>query len=124
MRRGFDHCFVTVPAKERLSVLFATLRRSAERKVIVVCSTWESSKFYTILFRQFEMLHVFELHENMEKSDIARAYDEFVYLYPGILFASEISLREFDVPPNIDYFIQFEPPMNPPEYIYRHSIAT
>lgn len=123
LRRGFDHCFVTVPFKERLSVLFATLRRSSERKVIVICSTWESSKFHAILFRQLEMLHVYELHEKMEGQDLARAYDDFMYLYPGILFASEISMREFDIPKNIDYIIQYEPPMNPTDYIYRHSNA-
>lgn len=123
MRRGFDHCFVTVPFKDRLSVLFATLRRSSERKVVVICSTWESSKFHAILFRQLEMLHVYELHENMEGHDVARAFDEFVYQYPGILFASEIAMREFDIPPNVDYIIQYEPPMNPTEYVFRHSNA-
>eukprot|EP00571_Detonula_confervacea_P006171 CAMPEP_0172316114 /NCGR_PEP_ID=MMETSP1058-20130122/27324_1 /TAXON_ID=83371 /ORGANISM="Detonula confervacea, Strain CCMP 353" /LENGTH=502 /DNA_ID=CAMNT_0013030365 /DNA_START=139 /DNA_END=1644 /DNA_ORIENTATION=+ len=121
MRRGFDHCFVNVPCKDRLSVLFATLRRSSERKVIVICSSWESSKFHAVLFRQLEMLHVYELAENMD--DVARAYDKFLYLYPGILFASDIAMREFEIPPNVDYVIQYEPPMNPTEYIYRMSNA-
>ena len=120
-RGGFDHCFVTVPFKDRLSVLFATLRRSSERKVIVICSSWESSQFHSILFKQLEMLHVYELHENME--DVTRAYDEFVYHYPGILFASDIALREFEIPPNVDYIIQYEPPLNPTDYIFRMSNA-
>eukprot|EP00579_Thalassiosira_antarctica_P024786 CAMPEP_0202018890 /NCGR_PEP_ID=MMETSP0905-20130828/40576_1 /ASSEMBLY_ACC=CAM_ASM_000554 /TAXON_ID=420261 /ORGANISM="Thalassiosira antarctica, Strain CCMP982" /LENGTH=443 /DNA_ID=CAMNT_0048579981 /DNA_START=27 /DNA_END=1355 /DNA_ORIENTATION=+ len=123
IRKGFDHCFVTVPCKERLSVLFATLRRSSERKVIVICSTWESAAFHAVLFRQLEMLHVYEMHENMKDGDVAFAYDEFLYLYPGILFSSEIAMREFDIPPNVDYLIQYEPPMNPTEYIYRMSNA-
>lgn len=123
IRKGFDHCFVTVPCKERLSVLFATLRRSSERKVIVICSTWESAAFHAVLFRQLEMLHVYEMHENMKDGDVAFAYDDFLYLYPGILFSSEIAMREFDIPPNVDYLIQYEPPMNPTEYIYRMSNA-
>lgn len=121
MRKGFDHCFVNVPCKERLSVLFATLRRSSERKVIVICSTWESSKFHAVMFRQLEMLRVYELAENME--DVARAYDKFLYQYPGILFASDIAMREFEIPPNVDYVIQYEPSTNPTEYIYRMSNA-
>lgn len=28
VRKGFDHCYVKVPVKDRLAVLFATLRRS------------------------------------------------------------------------------------------------
>jgi len=123
MRKGLDHCFVTVPCKERLSVLFATLRRSSERKVIVICSTWESAAFHALLFRQLEMLHIYEMHENMKDKDVAFAYNEFLYLYPGILFASEIAMREFDVIPNLDYLIQYEPPTNPTEYIYRMSNA-
>mmetsp|Transcript_17533 Transcript_17533/g.36697 ORF Transcript_17533/g.36697 Transcript_17533/m.36697 type:complete len:523 (+) Transcript_17533:100-1668(+) len=123
MRKGFNHCFVTVPRKERLSVLFATLRRSSERKVVVICSTWESAAFHALLFRQLEMLHIYELHECMKDKDVAFAYNEFLYLYPGILFASEIAMREFDVLPNVDYLIQYEPPTNPTEYIYRMSNA-
>mmetsp|Transcript_31955 Transcript_31955/g.67651 ORF Transcript_31955/g.67651 Transcript_31955/m.67651 type:complete len:401 (-) Transcript_31955:84-1286(-) len=124
MRKGFDHCFVSVPCKERLSVLFATLRRSSERKVVVICSTWESAAFHAVLFRQLEMLHVYEMHENMTKNrDVADVYEEFVYQYPGILFASEIAMREFETPPNVDYFVQYEPPMDPTEYIYRMSTA-
>ena len=119
LTRAFDHCFVKVPRKERLSVLFATLRRSLERKVIVVCSTWESCHFHALLFRQLEMAHVYELHERMD--DVARAYTEYARLYPGILFASEIQIREFDIPRNVDYMVQYEPPMNPTEYIYRMS---
>lgn len=121
---GFDHCYVTVPCKDRLSVLFATLRRSSERKVIVLCATWESAAFHTVLFRQLEgdVGHVHELNEHLK--DVARAYDDFAYLYPGILFASEIAMREFDIPPNVDYFIQYEQPMNPTEYIYQMSNAS
>lgn len=121
MRRGFDHCFVKVPAKDRLSVLFATLRRSAERKVIVICSTWESASFHATLFRQLEMANVVSMHEQLEKDDdnVVRAYNSFIYHYPGIMFASDVSLREFEIPPNVDYVIQYEPPMNPIEYVYR-----
>lgn len=119
LTQTFDHCFVKVPRKERLSVLFATLRRSLERKVIVVCSTWESCHFHALLFRQLEMAHVYELHEGMD--DVARAYAEYATLYPGVLFASEIQIREFDIPGNVDYMVQYEPPMNPTEYIYRMS---
>mmetsp|Transcript_58149 Transcript_58149/g.123323 ORF Transcript_58149/g.123323 Transcript_58149/m.123323 type:complete len:439 (+) Transcript_58149:64-1380(+) len=123
MRSGLDHCYVTVPCKQRLSVLFATLRRCSERKAIVICSTWESAAFHALLFRQLEMLHVYEMHENMKDRDVAFAYDEFLYLYPGILFSSEIAMREFDIAPNVDYLIQYEPPMDPTEYIYRMSNA-
>ncbi|EJK68568.1 hypothetical protein THAOC_10239 [Thalassiosira oceanica] len=121
MRRGFDHCFVKVPTKDRLSVLFATLRRSAERKVIVICSTWESASFHATLFRQLEMANVVSMHEHLEKDDdnVVRAYNSFIYHYPGIMFASDVSLREFEIPPNVDYVIQYEPPMNPIDYVYR-----
>jgi ATP-dependent RNA helicase DDX18/HAS1 len=119
LTQEFDHCFVKVPRTERLSVLFATIRRSLERKVIVVCSTWESCHFHAILFRQLEMAHVYELHEGMD--NVARAYAEYAQYYPGILFASEMQIREFDIPSNVDYMVQYEPPMNPTEYIYRMS---
>ena len=122
MRRGFDHCYVQVPFKDRLSVLFATLRRSSERKVIVICSTWESCQFHAILFRQLEMLNIFELHDKM--NDVAQRYDEFMYKYPGILFCSCIALREFSIPENTDYIIQYEPPTcSPNDYIFRMSNA-
>lgn len=122
-RSGFDHCFVSVPCKERLSALFATLRRNAERKVIVICATWESAKFHALLFRQLELFSVYEMHESMEDVDVVDSHDRFLYTYPGVLFASDITLREFDVPPNVDYILQYEPPMDPTEYIYRFSTA-
>ncbi|KAL3793288.1 hypothetical protein HJC23_003798 [Cyclotella cryptica] len=122
-RRGFDHCFVSVPFKERLSALFATLRRNAERKVIVICATWESAKFHALLFRQLELFTVYEMHESMEDVDVVDSHDRFLYTYPGVLFASDIALQEFDVPPNVDYILQYEPPMDPTEYIYRFSTA-
>ncbi|KAL3761096.1 hypothetical protein ACHAWU_006502 [Discostella pseudostelligera] len=118
---GFDHCFVKVPWKERLSVLFATLRRSSERKVIVMFSSWESCQFHTILFRQLEMLQLFNMHENV--ANVAQSYIDFTYFYPGTLFASEIAMREFDIPPDVDYVVQYEPPTNPTEYIYRMNTA-
>ena len=52
------------------------------------------------------------------------SHSRFLYQYPGVLFASDISLRELDVPPNVDYVLQYEPPMHPTEYIYRLSSAT
>ncbi len=117
---GFDHCYVIVPRRDRLSALFATLRRSADRKVVVVCSTWESCRFHAILFRQLEMARVYELRENdVDEVDLMRAYEEFANVNPGILFASEISMREFDVPSDVDYVVQYEPPMDPDEYVYR-----
>ena len=67
------------------------------------------------------MLHVYEMHEHMK--DVAYTYNNFLYLYPGILFCSEIAIREFDIPPNVDYLIQYEQPTNPTEYIYRMSNA-
>ncbi|KAL3774746.1 hypothetical protein ACHAWO_012071 [Cyclotella atomus] len=122
-RQGFDHCFISVPVKERLSALFATLRRNAERKVIVILSTWESAKFHSLLFRQLELFSVYEMHESMEETDVVYSHDRFLYTYPGVLFASDIALREFDIPPNVDYILQYEPPMHPTEYIYRFSSA-
>ena len=119
MHKGLDHCFVSVPCKERLSVLFATLRRNGERKIIVNCSSWESATYHAVLFRQLELLPVHELHESMADGDMDRAYDEFVHCYPGILFASDNAMREFDIPPNVDFVIQYEPPVIPTEYIYR-----
>lgn len=121
-RRGFDHCFVSVPSKERLSVLFATLRRNKSRKVIVFCSTCESAKFHSLLFRQID-LPIHEVHSKLPDGACALAYDTFLYSYPGILFASDIAMREFDIPPNIDYVVQYEPPENPSEYIFRMGDA-
>lgn len=123
LRRGFDHCFVSVPTKDRLSALFATLRRNSERKMVVLFNTWESAKFHALLFRQLELLPVHEMHESMEDVDVVNAHDRYLYCYPGILFASDIAMREFDIPPNVDYIIQYDPPMDPTEYIYRVSNA-
>lgn len=124
MRRGFDHCFISVPVKERLSALFATLRRNAERKVIVVFATWESAQFHSLLFRQLELFTVYEFHEHTEETDAVDAYDRFACAYPGVLMASDAALREFDVPPNVDYVLQYERTEDPTEYIYRCSSAS
>ena len=59
----------------------------------------------------------------MEDADGVDIHDRFLYTYPGVLFASDIALREFDIPPNVDYILQYEPPMHPTEYIYRFSSA-
>ena len=91
-----------------------------ERKVIVIFSTWQSCKFHAIIFQQLEMCKVYELHEKTE--DVKNAYKDFLYHYPGILFTSAVSMSQFDIPPNTDYVIQYEPLINnPTEYIYRLS---
>jgi len=91
-----------------------------ERKVIIIFSTWQSCKFHAIIFKQLEMCKVYELHEKTE--DVKNAYKDFLYHYPGILFTSAVSMSQFDIPPNTDYVIQYEPLINPvAEYIYRLS---
>ena len=66
------------------------------------------------------MCKVYELHEKTE--DVKNAYKDFLYHYPGILFTSAVSMSQFDIPPNTDYVIQYEPLINnPTEYIYRLS---
>ena len=94
--------------------------KGTERKVIIIFSTWQSCKFHAIIFKQLEMCKVYELHEKTE--DVKSAYKGFLYHYPGILFASAVSMSQFDIPPNTDYVIQYEPLINnPTEYIYRLS---
>ncbi|KAL7462821.1 hypothetical protein ACHAXS_003195 [Conticribra weissflogii] len=124
IREGFDHCYVSVPRKDRLSALFATLRRNSDRKIVVIFSSCESAKFHATLFRQLEMLPVHEMHESIGgTAELVKAYDKYLHCYPGILFASEKALRDFDIPPNVDYVLQYEPPMIPTEYVYRMQNA-
>lgn len=124
IREGFDHCYVSVPRKDRLSALFATLRRNSDRKIVVIFSCCESARFHATLFRQLEMLPVHEMHESIGGSaELGNAYDKYLHCYPDILFASEKALRDFDIPPNVDYVLQYEPPMIPTEYVYRMQNA-
>jgi superfamily II DNA/RNA helicase len=121
---------VKVPRRERLSVLFSTLRRGSERKVVIVCSTRESRRFHAALFRQLEMARVYELREDGggdDDDDVGDGeYDGFVRSHPGMLFASEASMAGGGpdaLPPDVDYLIQYEPPSDPAEYVRRTGEA-
>lgn len=115
---GYSHNFVTVRDEHRFLMLYTFLKRHADQKIIIFFSTTKSTQYYSKLLQRLKF-DVRAAHNGQTKEVFLSEYLEFSkQSSSGILCIPDFQ-NEFAIPPSCEWVIQFEPPGNPTEYIFR-----
>jgi hypothetical protein len=117
---SYDHTFVKCPEAIRFHFLYTFLKKNADKKIIVYFSTTQSAKYHSKLLEHFH-IPTLCMHNKQKKQTFINTFFKFSDLSEGILCATDIEGRDLDIPPSVDWVVQFEPPDDPTEYIMRVS---
>jgi len=115
---AYDHTFVTCPENLRFRFLYTFLKKNLDKKILVFFSTTNSAKFHGKLLGHFH-IPCLTMHGRMKKEQFIKTFFRFSDMDEGILCATDAAGRDLDIPPSVDWVIQFEPPDDPSEYILR-----
>ena len=115
---GYSHNFVTVRDEHRFLMLYTLLKRHTDAKIIIFFSTTKSTQYYSKLLQRLKF-DARAVHNGQTKEVFLSQYLEFSQqASSGILCIPDFQ-SEFSIPPSCEWIIQFEPPSNPNEYIFR-----
>lgn len=115
---GYSHNFVTVKDEHRFLMLYTLLKRYSDQKIIIFFSTTKSTQYYSKLLQRLKF-DVRAAHNGQTKEVFLSEYLAFSkHSSSGILCIPDFQ-DEFAIPPSCDWIIQFEPPSNPTDYIFR-----
>lgn len=115
---AFDHTFVTCPERLRFRFLYTFIRKNLDRKIIIFFSTADSVKFHAKLLNHLK-IPVITIHGKQTREKFIHRFFKFSDMHTGILCATDEAGRDLDIPPSVDWVVQFEPPDDPSEYILR-----
>eukprot|EP00581_Thalassiosira_minuscula_P012191 CAMPEP_0183715182 /NCGR_PEP_ID=MMETSP0737-20130205/9520_1 /TAXON_ID=385413 /ORGANISM="Thalassiosira miniscula, Strain CCMP1093" /LENGTH=733 /DNA_ID=CAMNT_0025944267 /DNA_START=94 /DNA_END=2295 /DNA_ORIENTATION=+ len=115
---AYDHTFVTCPEHLRFRFLFTFLKKNLDKKVMIFFSTTNSVKFHAKLLEHFHV-PVITMHGKQGRDKFVHRFFKFSDMDTGILCATDAAGRDLDIPPSVDWVVQFEPPDDPSEYILR-----
>mmetsp|Transcript_40697 Transcript_40697/g.86688 ORF Transcript_40697/g.86688 Transcript_40697/m.86688 type:complete len:836 (+) Transcript_40697:67-2574(+) len=115
---AYDHTFVTCPEHLRFRFLYTFLKKNLDKKVMIFFSTSNSAKFHAKLLGHFHV-PVLTMHGKQNRERFVSRFFKFSDWDTGILCATDAAGRDLDVPPSVDWVVQFEPPDDPSEYILR-----
>ncbi|KAL3774883.1 hypothetical protein ACHAW5_007301 [Stephanodiscus triporus] len=115
---AYDHTFVTCPESLRFRFLYTFLRKNLDKKVMIFFSTTNSVRYHAALLDMFRV-PVLTMHGNQRRETFVNRFFRFSDMDEGILCTTDAAGRDLDVPPSVDWVVQFEPPDDPSEYILR-----
>jgi len=115
---AYDHTFVTCPENLRFRFLYTFLKKNMDKKIMVFFSTTNSAKYHAKLLEHFHV-PTLVMHGKQRRERFINQFFKFSDLEEGILCATDAAGRDLDIPPSVDWVVQFEPPEDPSEYILR-----
>ena len=138
---GYQHCFITIQEEHRFLMLYTFLKRNATRqnghqKIIIFFSTTKSTQYYSRLLSKLKF-NVRAVHNGMTRERFLQHYSDFVRGSSisksnengedeeecagssSILCIPDFQGNDIAIPPSTNWLVQFEPPNNPSEYIFR-----
>ncbi len=115
---AYDHTFVTCPEYLRFRFLYTFLKKNLHKKVMIFFSTSTSARFHAELLKRLRV-SVLTMHSRQRREKFINTFFNFADMKDGILCTTDAAGRDLDIPPSVDYVIQFEPPDDPSEYILR-----
>ena len=130
---GFQHTFITIKEEHRFLMLYTFLKRNVNAKIIIFFSTTKSTQYYCKLLQRLKFTNVNCVHNGMGRDRFMNALVEFSSNGVGegdsdsergnskgsILCIPDFQASDISIPPSTTWLVQFEPPANPTEYIYR-----
>jgi ATP-dependent RNA helicase DDX18/HAS1 len=115
---AYDHTFVTCPENMRFRFLYTFLKKNLNKKVMIFFSTTNSVRYHSSLLDMFKV-PVLTMHGDQRREKFVNRFFKFSDMDEGILCATDAAGRDLDIPPSVDWVVQFEPPDDPSEYILR-----
>lgn len=116
---GYQHHFITVQEDHRFLMLYTFLKRNIHNKVILFFSTTKSTEYYTKLLQRLKF-DARCIHSGQRKEKyLSEFFDFSKNSTSGILCLPDSEGEELAIPPNVAWIVQYEPPANPSEYIFR-----
>lgn len=115
---SYDHTFVKCPEHLRFLFLYTFLKKNTDKKVMIFFSTTNSAKFHARLLDHFH-IPCLTMHSRQKREHFINTFFKFSDMDEGILCATDAAGRDLDIPPSVDWVVQFEPPDDPTEYILR-----
>ena len=115
---AYDHTFVTCPSFLRFRFLYTFLKKNLDKKVLIFFSTSNSVRFHAELLKSLR-ISVLTMHSRQRREKFINTFFKFADMEEGILCTTDAAGRDLDIPPSVDYVMQFEPPDDPSEYILR-----
>mmetsp|Transcript_4752 Transcript_4752/g.6933 ORF Transcript_4752/g.6933 Transcript_4752/m.6933 type:complete len:593 (+) Transcript_4752:113-1891(+) len=115
---AYDHTFVTCPEYLRFRFLYTFLRKNLDKKMMVFFSTSTSARFHAELLKRLRV-PVLTMHSRQRREKFISTFFKFSDMKEGILCTTDAAGRDLDVPPSVDFVLQFEPPDDPSEFILR-----
>ena len=133
---GFQHTFITFKEEHRFLMLYTFLKRNVNAKIIIFFSTTKSTQYYCKLLQRLKFRNVNCVHNGMGRDRFMNALVEFSKSSSvsavgegdsegggnnkgSILCIPDFQASDISIPPSTTWLVQFEPPANPTEYIYR-----
>jgi ATP-dependent RNA helicase DDX18/HAS1 len=130
---GFQHTFITIKEEHRFLMLYTFLKRNVNTKIIIFFSTTKSTQYYCKLLQRLKFTNVNCVHNGMGRDRFMNALVEFSKGSAvgegdsegggnnkgSILCIPDFQASDISIPPSTTWLVQFEPPANPTEYIYR-----
>ena len=115
---AYDHTFVSCPEHLRFRLVYTFLKKNLDKKVVIFCSTTDSVLFYSKLLRRFK-IPVCTMHSQQERHKFINTFLKFSDSGEGVLCTTDATGQDLDLPPNLDYVLQLDPPADPSDYIMR-----
>ena len=115
---GYKHHFITVEEQHRFLLLYNFLKRNLSSKIIIYFSTTKSTQYHARLLDQLEF-DVEVVHNGLSKEKFLDTYLAFSERKCGVLCIPDSQGSEFTIPPSVSWIVQYEPPQDPTEYIFR-----
>jgi len=115
---AYDHTFISCPEHLRFRFLYTFLKRNLDKKIVIFFSTTDSALFHSKLLDRFH-IPVLTMHSRQNREKFINTFLKFSDLGEGILCTTDAAGRDLDIPPSVDYVLQFEPPDDPSEFILR-----
>ncbi len=115
---AYDHTFVTCPEYLRFRFLYTFLKKNVDKKILIFFSTSASARYHAELLKRLRV-PVLTMHSRQRRDKFVNTFFKFSDMEEGILCTTDAAGRDLDIPPSVDYVMQFEPPDDPSEYILR-----
>ncbi|KAL3823866.1 hypothetical protein ACHAXA_004138 [Cyclostephanos tholiformis] len=115
---AYDHTFVTCPESLRFRFLYTFLKKNLNKKVVIFFSTTNSVRYHAALLDMFR-IPVLTMHGDQRREKFVNRFFKFSDMDECILCTTDAAGRDLDIPPSVDWVVQFEPPDDPSEYILR-----
>jgi superfamily II DNA/RNA helicase len=114
-----QYCYIA-PVEDRLKALYVFIKRVAKKaKTMIFCSTVASTIFHCQMMGSVGFHDdVLMLHGHMKHRQRLQTFDAFNKWSTGVLFCTDVAARGLDIP-QVDWIVQFDPPLDPTEYIHR-----